>query len=209
MTRHLVAPVEAARCAVRRNRTLPAIVICSFVSLWLGVALAQAQESACYKSGIAVNQHRIGQPFLESAEEGHFVLSVVDRSEIEARSFLNSVVQLVDPHSADQHSVGRVLIPTESRGPEYASLAALALAPSSLVLKAVSGESAGHAKAGSAASANKTLVYQLGALNFVINALPDSFSVSSAAAAQQIRYTRAMAAAPKQAAPTRYALLAG
>jgi len=44
MTRRPVAFVEAARYAVQRKRMLWAIVICSFMSLWLGAALAQARN---------------------------------------------------------------------------------------------------------------------------------------------------------------------
>lgn len=174
-----VTHVEAVSYVLLRRSILSAIASCSIVwlaSLWLGATLAQAQESPSNESGISVSQP--AQPSISTTEAGHLVLSMVDRSELESRALPNSTAQLANPHSTDKHSA--VLLPSDSRGSEYASLAALASAPSSSLLDAVQGNGSGHTDTGSPASGNKTVVYQLGAVNFVINGLPSSFSVSSA-----------------------------
>lgn len=180
MIQRLVILVEAARCAVLRERMLSVIFIYLFVNLWLGAAFGQAQESPSYRSGIAVTQYPIGRPSVGNAEASDLVLSMVDRREIEANSPPSSLVQPANTHSTDLHSAEKVLIPAESRGSEYASLAGLASAPPSSLLSAVQGKSAGRADAGSSASGDKTLLYRLGALDFVVNGLPNNFSVSSA-----------------------------
>ena len=180
---HLVARIEAANRATLRRRILSAIAICSFVllaSLWLGAALVKAQESPSDRSAIAVTRPAIVQPSVENTQASHLVLGMVDRSEIEASSVPNSAVQLANPHPTGRRGAEKILIPAESRSSEYVSLAALASAPSSAMLNAVRGKMSGHADADSPASGNKTLVYQLGAVNFVINGLPNSFSISSA-----------------------------
>jgi len=177
----LVAQVEAASYALLRRRIFSVFAFCSFVwlaSLWLGATLAQAQESPSNQSGISVSQPSIAQPSIAANEPSHLVLSMVDRSELESSALQNAAIQPVNPPAAGQHNA--VLLPSDSRGSEYASLAALASAPSSPLLNAAQGGS-GHTDSGSRLKDNKAVVYQLGAVNFVINGLPDSFSVSSAA----------------------------
>jgi len=176
----LVSYVEAATYALLRRRILSTIVICSIVwlaSVWVAAALAQAQESPSNKSGITVTQR--AQPSIASAEGSHLVVSMVDRREVEPSAPSNSATQLTNPHAADPGSAAKVLLPSNPPGAELASLAALASAPSSSLLNGVQG-AAGRTDTGSHASGNKTFVYQLGAINFVINGLPNSFSVSSA-----------------------------
>lgn len=176
---HLVACVEAIGYALLRRRILSAIALCSFVwlaSLWLSAALAQAQESASNESSITVTQP--APPSMASGETSHLVLGMVDRSELKLGALQNSAAQPANPDSTGQHSP--ILITSDSRGSEYASLAALASAPSSSQLSAIQAKGAGDTDVGSQAGANKALVYQVGAINFMLNSLPDSFSVSSA-----------------------------
>jgi hypothetical protein len=175
--RRLIACVEATSYALLRRRTLSAIAVCSIVwlaSLWLGAALAQAQESPSGESGISVSKPSIMQPSIATTEPSHLVLSMIDRNELQPSALPNS------PQAADTHSAAKVLLPSDSHGAEYASLAALASAPSSPLLNATDAKSAVETGTGSHAGDGKPLVYQLGAVNFVINGLPNSFSVSSA-----------------------------
>jgi len=171
----LVAHVEAASYALLRRRILSTIAVFSFVwlaSLWLGATLGQAQESPSNESGISASQPSIAQPSIAETESNHLVLSMVDRSELEPNALENSATQSV---KAGQPKM--ILVPSDSRGSEYASLAALSSTPSSPLINAVQGEP-GHTGSSSRARA---VIYQLGAVNFVINGLPNSFSVSSAA----------------------------
>ena len=174
--RRLIACVEATSYALLRRRILSAIAVCSIVwlaSLWLGAALAQAQESPSDESGISVSQPSTPQPSMAATEPRHLVLSMIDRNELQPSALPNSP-QAADPRAA------KVLLPSDSHGAEYASLAALASAPSSPLLNAIGAKSAVETGTGSHASDGKPLVYQLGAVNFVINGLPNSFSVSCA-----------------------------
>jgi hypothetical protein len=171
----LVAYVETASYVLLCRRILSTIAVCSFVwlaSLWLSATLAQAQESPSNESGISVSQPSIPQPSIAATEPSHLVLSMVDRKELEPSSLEISATQ---PDKAGQHNT--ILLPSDMRGSEYASLAALASAPSSPLINAVQGEP-GHT--GSSPRA-KAVIYQLGTINLVINGLPNSFSVSSAA----------------------------
>jgi hypothetical protein len=175
--RHLTARIEAGSYALLRRRILSAIAICSIVwlaSLWLGAALAQAQESPSDEPGISVSQPSITQPSIAATEPSHLVLSMIDRNELRPTVLPNG------PLAADPHSAAKVLLPSESHGAEYASLAALASAQSSPLLNATDAKSAVETGTGSHVGGGKPLVYRLGAVNFVINGLPNSFSVSSA-----------------------------
>ncbi|HEV7989280.1 MAG TPA: hypothetical protein VGP23_12390 [Candidatus Binataceae bacterium] len=175
--RRLIACVEATSYSLLRRRILSAIAVCSIVwlaSLWLGAALAQAQESPSDESGISVSQPLIAQPSIAATEPRHLVLSMIDRNELQPSALPSS------PQAAESHGAAKVLLPSDSDGAEYASLAALALAPSSPLLNAIDAKSAVQTGMGSHAGDGKPLVYQLGAVNFVINGLPSSFSVSSA-----------------------------
>jgi len=180
-TRRLVSYVEAASYALLRRRILSAIAICSIVwlaSLWLAAALAQAQESPSNNSGLSVTQS--AQPSLATTEASHIVLSKVDRSDLDLSTLPNSATEVANPQATDQHSAEKVLLPSNPRGTEFASLAALVSAPSSSLLNAIQAKGPGKTDTGSAASDKKTLVYQVGAVNFVINGFPNSFSVSTA-----------------------------
>ena len=80
--RRLIACVEATSYSLLRRRILSAIAVCSIVwlaSLWLGAALAQAQESPSDESGISVSQPLIAQPSIAATEPRHLV-SQHDRS---------------------------------------------------------------------------------------------------------------------------------
>jgi hypothetical protein len=174
--RRLIECVEAASYALLRRRILSAIAVCSIVwlaSLWPGAALAQVQESPSDESGISVSKPSITQPSIAATEPSHLVLSMIDRNELQPSALPNSP-QAADPRAA------KVLLPSDSHGAEYASLAALASAPSSPLLNATDAKSGVETGTGSHAGDGKPLVYQLGAVSFVINGLPNSFSVSSA-----------------------------
>jgi len=173
----LVAYVETVSYALLRRRILSTIAVFSFVwlaSLWLGATLAQAQESPSNESGVSVSQPSIAQPSVAASESNHLVLSMVDRSERESSGLQDSATQPFNPLTAGQHN--KVLLPSDSRGSEYASLAALASSSSLLNTLQAKGARPIDTRAGD----NKPVVYKLGAVNLVINGLPDSFSVSSA-----------------------------
>jgi len=175
----LVAYVETVSYALLRRRILSTIAVFSFVwlaSLWLGATLAQAQESPSNESGVSVSQPSIAQPSVAASESNHLVLSMVDRSERESSGLQDSATQPFNPLTVGQHN--KVLLPSDSRGSEYASLAALASSPSSSLLNTL--QAKGARPIDTRAGDNKPVVYKLGAVNLVINGLPDSFSVSSA-----------------------------
>ena len=175
----LLACVEAAGYALLRRRVLSTIALCSIVwpaSLWLTAALAQAQESLSGRSGIAVTQP--AQPSIARTDASDLILGMVDRTELEPLS--DSAAQLANPHAAEQHSADPVLLPSNQQRGDLASLAALASAPSSSLLSAIQAKGSGNADTAPQARDNKTLVYQVGGFNFVVNSLPYSFSVSSA-----------------------------
>ena len=177
--RRLVACVEVASYTLLRRQILSVVAICSIVwlaSLWLGAAITQAQDSPSNESGITVTRPAL--PSTASAETSHFVLGMVDRRELDQP--LNSATQLTNTHATQPDSAAPLLLPSNPRGEEFASWAALASAPSSSLLSAIQAAGAEHTDAASPAGSNKTVVYQLGPVDFVINGLPDSFSVSSA-----------------------------
>jgi len=176
----LVGRGEAIGYALLRRRILSAIAICSILwlaSLWLAAALVQAQESPLNESGISVSQLAPAQPSIVTTEASHLVISMADRREVEPSAPPNSATQFTDPRSTHQHSAAKVLLPSDSRGSEYASLEALSSAPS--LPYAIQAKGSGHTDTALLASDNRPLVYQLGSVNFVINGLPSSFSVSS------------------------------
>ncbi|PWT82120.1 MAG: hypothetical protein C5B58_08785 [Acidobacteria bacterium] len=171
--RHLIACVEATSYALVRRRILSAIAVCSIVwlaSLWLGAALAEAQEAPADGSSIAVAQSATPQG---SIENNQLVLSMIDRNELEPTAFTNG------PQAVTPHSAAKILLPSDSL---YASLRTLVSAPSSSQLNAMDAKGAGQSDTGSRVNNGKPFVYQLGAINFVINGLPNGFSVSSAGA---------------------------
>src|SRR5262249_32722317 len=129
------------------------------------------------ESGISVSQPSIAQPSIAATEPSRLVLSMVDRSERESSALQNAAIQTVNPQAAGQHRA--LLLPSDSRGSEYALLAVFASSPSSSLLSAVQAKSAGPTDTGSHTGDNTPVVYKLGSVNLVINGIPDSFSVSS------------------------------
>ena len=79
----------------------------------------------------------------------------------------------------DVQSAGEARLPSNPQGAEFASLAALASAPPSSLLYSIQAKGSGKADTSSHTNDNKVFIYQLGSVSFVINRLPDSFSVSS------------------------------
>jgi len=178
----LVVCIEGISYALLSQRIQSAVAICSIAwlaSLWLAAALAQAQESPSNESGISVSQLAPAQTSIATTGASHLVISMVDRNDLEPSASPNLAAQFTDPHSSGLQTAEKVLLPSDSRGSEYASLAALASAPSSSLLNAVQSKGSGHADTGFPANENKSVVYQLGPVNFVLNGLPNSFSVST------------------------------
>ena len=172
--RHVITCVEAASYALLRRRILSAIAVCSLVwlaSLWLGAALAEAQESPVDGSSIAVIPSAAAQGSIQNTEANRLVLSMVDRNELQLGAIPNSL------RAADSDAAAKILLPSDSL---YASLKTLVSAPSSSLPNAIDAKSTEQTGAGSRVNNGKPLVYQLGAVNFVINSLPNSFSLSSA-----------------------------
>jgi hypothetical protein len=102
---------------------------------------------------------------------------MVDRSDFERDPLRNSAIQSTKP--TDEQNTGEVCPPTNPRGAEFASLAALASAPPSSLLYLIKTKGLGQADTSPVSNDNRALVYQVGAFNFVINRLPNNFSVSS------------------------------
>ena len=174
----LVSYLEAASYAMLRCRILSTIVICTIVwlaSLWLAAALAQAQESPSNELGLTLTRPAIAQSTIARMVANYLVVSMVDRSELERSALPNSAAQGIGPH----HGTANVLLRPDPPWAEYGSVATLASAPSSSLLNTVQSKGGGHTDAASQAGDTR-LVYQLGPINFVINGLPSSFSVSSA-----------------------------
>jgi len=172
--RHVITCVEAVSYALLRRRILSAIAVCSLVwlaSLWLGAALAEAQESPVDGSSIAVTPSAAAQGSIQNTEANRLVLSMVDRNELQLGAIPNSL------RAADSDAAAKILLPSDSL---YASLKTLVSAPSSSLPNAIDAKSTEQTGAGSRVNNGKPLVYQLGAVNFVINSLPNSFSLSSA-----------------------------
>src|SRR5262249_40967622 len=108
----------------------------------------------------------------------HLVISMVHRSDRELGALRNSAIQSTGPNPTAQNA-GEARLPSNPRGAEFASLAALASAPPSSLLYSIKTKGLGPADTSSLSNENKALVYQVGTINFVINRLPNNFSVSS------------------------------
>jgi hypothetical protein len=102
---------------------------------------------------------------------------MIDSSEFDLGTPQISATQSVNPQAPRQHCA---VLPAGSRGSEYASFATLASAPSAPLLDAVQSW-AGILGSSFRGKDNKAVIYQLGPVNLVVNSLPNSFSVSSAA----------------------------
>jgi len=178
----LVSYAEAASYALLHRRILSTIAICSIVwlaTLWLAATIARAQESPSNDSVLTVTQPAIAQRSIEETEARHLVLSMVERRDLEPGALRNSAVQLTNPHPTDAQNAEKVLLPSNPRGAELASLAVLASAPPASLLYSIQAKGSGQAETSSLTNGNKALVYQLGTINLVINQLPSSFSLSS------------------------------
>jgi hypothetical protein len=165
-----------------RRRILSTIALCSIVwlaSVWLAAAVAQAQESPSNDRSSSATEPAFVHRSIEKPQAPHLLLSMVDRSDREPAALRNSGVQMNSPHPTDAQTPGQVRLPFNPRGAEFASLAALTSAPPSSLLYSIQAKGSGQADSSSLSNDNKALVYQVGTINFVLNRLPDSFSVSS------------------------------
>ena len=178
--RCLLSFVEATSYALLCQRIFSTIAVCSIVwlaSVWLAGSIAEAQETRSNNPGLTASEPAITRRSIEKPEGRHLVLSMVDRSDLEHGALRNSAVQSTNP--TDEKNTGEVRPPTNPRGAEFASLAALASAPPSSLFYSMQAKGSGQADTSSLGNDDKALVYQVGTINFVLNRLPDSFSVSS------------------------------
>jgi hypothetical protein len=172
--------VEATSYALLRRRILSIIALCSTVllaSVWLAAAIAQAQESPSNDRSLTATEPASVQRSIEP-QAPHLLLSMVDRSDREPAALRTSAVSSTSPNPTAQNT-GKARAPSNLRGAEFVSLAALASAPPSSVLYSIKTKGSGQADTSSLSNDNKALVYQVGTINFVLNRLPDSSSVSS------------------------------
>jgi hypothetical protein len=179
--RRLLSFVEAASYALLRRRILSTIAVCSIVwlaSVWQAAAIAQAQETPSNNHGLTATQPAFVQRSIEKQRAPHLLLSMVDRSDRELGALRTSAVQSTGPNPTAQNR-GEARLPSNPRGAEFASLAALASAPPSSLLYSIKTKGSGQADTSSLSNDKKALVYQVGTINFVINRLPNNFSVSS------------------------------
>jgi hypothetical protein len=176
----LILCEEATSYALLRRRILSTIALCAIVwlaSVWLAAAIAQAQESPSIDRSSSATEPAFVQRSIEKPQTPHLLLSMVDRRDREPGALRNSAVQLTDPHPKDAQNAGEVRPPPQ--GAEFASLAVLASAPPSSLYYSIQAKGSGQADSSSLSNDDKALVYQVGTMNFVLNRLPDSFSVSS------------------------------
>lgn len=179
--RRLLSFLESASYALLRRRILSTIAVCSIVwlaSVWLAAAIAQAQETPSNHPGLTATQPAFVQRSIEKQLDPHLLLSMVDRSDRELGALRTSAVQSIGPNPTPQNA-GEARLPSNPRGAEFASLAALASAPPSSLLYSIKTKGPGQADTSSLSNDNRALVYQVGTINFVINRLPNNFSVSS------------------------------
>jgi hypothetical protein len=179
--RRLLSFLESASYALLRRPILSTIVVCSIVwlaSVWLVAAIAQAQETPSNNPGLTATQPAFVQRSIEKQLVPHLLLSMVDRSDRDLGALRTSAVQSTGPNPTPQNT-GEARLPSNPRGAEFVSLAALASAPPSSVLYSIKTKGSGQADTSSLSNDNKALVYQVGTINFVLNRLPDSSSVSS------------------------------
>ncbi len=179
--RRLLSFLESASYALLRRRILSTIAVCSIVwlaSVWLAAAIAQAQETPSNHPGLTATQPAFVQRSIEKQLDPHLLLSMVDRSDRELGALRTSAVQSIGPNPTPQNA-GEARLPSNPRGAEFASLAALASAPPSSLLYSIKTKGPRQADTSSLSNDNRALVYQVGTINFVINRLPNNFSVSS------------------------------
>jgi hypothetical protein len=182
LLQRLISCIEAISYDLMRRRFLSTIALSSIVwlaSIWLTAAIAQAQESHSNHTSLTATE----PAFVQSSEKRQaprLLLSMVERSDREPGALPNSAVQSSNPHPTDALNAGEVRLPSNPRGAEFASLAALTSAPPSSLLYSIQAKGSRQADTSSLTNDNKAVVYQLGTINLVINRLPNSFSVSSA-----------------------------
>ncbi len=179
---HLISSVEAINYVLMRRRILSIVVLCSIVwlaSVWLAAAMAQAQEPPSNDPSLTAAESAFVQRSIEKQQAPHLLLSMVDRSNSEPGALRNSALQSSNPHPTDAQTAAKVRPPSNPRGAEFASLAALASTPPPSLLYSIQAKGSGQADHSSLSNDNKALVYQVGTIDLVINRLPNSFSVSS------------------------------
>jgi hypothetical protein len=173
--------VEATSYASLRRRILSTIALCFIVwlaSVWLAAAIAQAQESPSNDRSLSATEPVFVQRSIEKQLAPHLLLSMVDRSDRELGALRTSAVQSTGPNPTSRNT-GEARLPSNPRGAEFASLTALASAPPSSVLYSIKTKGSGQADTSSLSNDNRAVVYQVGTINFVINRLPNNFSLSS------------------------------
>ena len=180
----LVSCVEVFDHALVRRRILSILTV--FLIIWsasicLASAITQAQEAASKDASLTTGEPAFVQRSIEKGQPHHLLLSMVDRSHLDAETLRNSATQSFNPDPTDAQNAGEARLPSNPRGAEFASLAALASAPSSSLLYSIQAERSGRGGTYSLSKDNKAFVYQFGTVNLVINQLPNSFSVSPAA----------------------------
>jgi hypothetical protein len=182
LLQRMISCIEATSYNLMRRRLLSTIALCSIVwlaSIWLAATIGQAQESPSNDTSLPATKPAFVQ-HSEKPRTPHLLLSMVDRSDREPGALRNSAIQSTNPHPTDALNAGEVCLPSNPRGAEFASLAALASAPPSSLLYSIHAKGSGQADTSSLTNDKKAVVYQIGTINLVINRLPDSFSVSSA-----------------------------
>jgi hypothetical protein len=176
----LVSCIEATSYTLIRQRTLSIVALCTIVwvaSVWL--AAAMAQESPSNDANLTENRPAFEQRAIEKSQTPPLLLSMVDRSDREPGAFRNPSAQSSNPHPMDAQNADEIHPPSNPRGAEFASLAALASTPPSSLLFSIQAKGSGQADTSALTNDNKAVVYQLGTISLVINRLPNSFSVSS------------------------------
>jgi hypothetical protein len=177
----VVSYVEVISFALIRQRVLSIIALCSIVwlaSIWLAAADAQAQESPSNEASLSATEPAFVQRSLERTQGPHLLLTMVARSDRELGALRTSAIQSIGPNPTPRNA-GEARLPSNPRGAEFASLAALASAPPSSLLYSIKTKGPGQANISSVSNDNSALVYRVGTINFVINRLPNNFSVSS------------------------------
>jgi hypothetical protein len=179
-TRHLSLCVRAANYALSRRRIFLTIAVCSLIwlaNVCVAAAIAHAQE---LPANVSVTEPVFGPRSIAKEEAPPLVLSMVDRSARELSAPRNSAIHLSNPPLTNLQGAGRATLPSNPRGTEYASLAALASAPPPWLLHSVEAKGLGQqTDTSSQTIEKKTLVYQLGTISLMMNQLPNSFSVAS------------------------------
>ena len=178
----VISCVEVLNYGSVCRRMLSIITACSVVwlaSIWLAATIAQAQDPASKGASLTATEPALVHLSIEKRHALNLLLSMVDRSDREPEALRNSAVQSTNPLPMDAQSAGEARLPSNPRGAEFASLAALASAPPSSLLYSIQAKGSGKADTSSHINDNKAFIYQLGRVNLVINHLPNSFCVSS------------------------------